>query len=344
MSGGSKSTTKQRFPLVAFEDIQPSFDADYLIKGVLPRNGFGVMWGKPSAGKSFHALDMAMHIACGWRYRGHRVRQGTVVYCALEGQAGFSKRIEAFKRHPDLKVRLASQSCERDVPFHMMPTALSLARDYEKFLVSVDAVGVEPDLIVLDTLNRSLEGSESSDKDMGAYIEAAGKLQEHFRCTVLVLHHPGHNNDRERGHSSLRPASDFFLKVEDLGEFLHKLTVERVKDGLAGAEFFSERRVIDLGRDRDGDLLTSCVLTPTERQEAAKSKKELAPSLKLALQVLKEHEPLTEEDWRARCYTAGISEGADRAKQLAFQRAKDQLTQMELIDFDKAEKKFRPTE
>jgi RecA-family ATPase len=57
--------------------------------------------------------------------------------------------------------------------------------------------------VVLDTLNRSLNGSENSDEDMGKYIKATAAIREAFNCAVLVVHHCGVNDSRPRGHTSL---------------------------------------------------------------------------------------------------------------------------------------------
>ena len=51
-----------------------------------------------------------MHVALGWKYRDRKVRQGAVVYCALEGCAAFKNRIEAFRQ-----AKLADNASE--VPF-----------------------------------------------------------------------------------------------------------------------------------------------------------------------------------------------------------------------------------
>jgi hypothetical protein len=39
---------------------------------------------------------------------------------------------------------------------------------------------------VLDTLNRSLAGSESDDEDMAAYVKAADAIREAFGCAVVI--------------------------------------------------------------------------------------------------------------------------------------------------------------
>ena len=68
---------------------------NYLVKGIIPRDGITVVWGPPKCGKSFWTFDLVMHIVLGRAYRGHRVQQGAVVYLALEGGHGFRARVEA---------------------------------------------------------------------------------------------------------------------------------------------------------------------------------------------------------------------------------------------------------
>lgn len=84
---------------------------------------------------------------------------------------------------------------------------------------------------MLDTLNRSLNGSESSDEDMSAYVRATDAIRETFDCSVLVIHHCGINDSRPRGHTSLTGAADAQLSVKRdfTGNIL--VTAEFMKDG-----------------------------------------------------------------------------------------------------------------
>src|SRR6476660_5086464 len=86
----------RRFKLVPFQELTPSTTATYLVKGIIPRVGIVAVWGPPKCGKSFWTFDLAMHSALGREYRGRRVIQGTVVYCAFEGADGFKARAAAF--------------------------------------------------------------------------------------------------------------------------------------------------------------------------------------------------------------------------------------------------------
>ena len=92
------SGAAQKFSLIPFHEIKLDTASAYLVKGLIPRTGLTVIWGPPKCGKSFWAFDVSMHIALGWEYHGRRVKQGAVVYCALEGAEGFRARIEAFRQ------------------------------------------------------------------------------------------------------------------------------------------------------------------------------------------------------------------------------------------------------
>ena len=112
------------FDLIPFNKIVLDTTPAYLVKGIVPRVGLCVFWGPPKCGKSFLVFDLMMHVALGWKYRGRKVRQGAVVYCALpEGCAAFKNRIEAFRQ-----AKLTDSASE--VPFHLMASPLALVADH----------------------------------------------------------------------------------------------------------------------------------------------------------------------------------------------------------------------
>jgi RecA-family ATPase len=172
--------------LVAFDDIKLGRERRYLIKGLIPRTGLIVVWGPPKSGKSFWTFDLVMHVALGRPYRERRVDPAPVIYCAFEGQTGIEARCSAFR-----KKFLADY--HQPVPFYLEPVTLDLVKDAAELTSVIRATlgNVKPAAIVLDTLNRSLRGSESSDEDMTAYIRAADSLREAFDCAVIIVHHCG---------------------------------------------------------------------------------------------------------------------------------------------------------
>ena len=87
---------------------------------------------------------------------------------------------------------------------------------------------------MLDTLNRSLNGSESNDKDMAQYIRAADAIREAFDCVVIIVHHCGVEGTRPRGHTSLTGAADAQLAVSRDADENVIVKVEWMKDGAEG--------------------------------------------------------------------------------------------------------------
>lgn len=72
---------------------------DWLLRGVLERDTFALIFGDPGCGKSFLAIDWACRVATGTPWRGKAVKAGPVVYVAGEGQQGFGRRIRAWSEH-----------------------------------------------------------------------------------------------------------------------------------------------------------------------------------------------------------------------------------------------------
>lgn len=242
--------------LVPWDEITLSTARRYLVKDLVPRVGMTVVWGPPKCGKSFWVFDLMMHVALGWTYRGRRVHQGPVVYCAFEGQTGIEARVAAFRQ-----TYLADH--RGHVPFYLEPVTLDLVRDHAALIAAIRQKLGEPVpvAVTLDTLNRSLAGSESSDEDMSAYVRAADAVREAFSCAVIIVHHCGHNDTRPRGHSSLAGALDAQLAVTRDAANNILVTIELMKDGSQGEIIASKLDVVTVGVDEDGDAITSCVVS-----------------------------------------------------------------------------------
>jgi hypothetical protein len=295
--------------LVPFGQIKLNTSRRELIKGLLPRTGLAVIWGPPKCGKSYKTFDMMMHVALGRDYRDRRVQQGPVVYCAFEGASGLEARIEAWRQK-----HLAEDADADEVPFYLMPATLDLVKERGELIEAIKQLDINPVAIVLDTLNRSLVGSESNDEDMGKYIRASDALREAFDCLVAVVHHCGHNGERPRGHTSLVAAADAVLSVkkEAAGRIIMK--VDMMKDGPEGEMVASRLLQVTVGEDEDGDLMTTCVVVPVDTPSQAQEAR-LTPNLTTMFSILHEAgaSGLTTEEWyeRARKEGLGVRRPAD---------------------------------
>jgi AAA domain len=340
-SSERKASSARRFVPVRFDAIKFATDRSYLVKGILPREGLVVVWGPPKCGKSFWTYDMLLHVAQAWQYRGHRVQPGSVVYVACEGERGLGARTEAYRR-----ARLSGDAAP---PFWLLTTRLDLAADADELIVDVRAA-IDADhcaAIVIDTLNRSIGGSESRDEDMSRYVGAADKLREAFHAAVVVIHHCGINGERPRGHTSLTGACDAQIAVKRDAADRIIATVEHMKDGVEGEVIASRLRVVDLGEDEDGEEITSCVIEAADDEpEIHHEPRRLSPALSRALALLSQaidtagevpegnnHIPagarcVTEDLWRRYCYEGAVSAGDQDAKRKAFKRAAERLVDL----------------
>jgi AAA domain len=337
------------FRLTRFRDIAITEDVAYLVKDLLPTPGLVVVWGPPKCGKSFWMFDLSMHIALGREYRGRRVQKGPVVYLALEGGKGFTHRVEAFRRRHRVT----------DAPFYLITDRTDLVNDHKQLIDEIRVQSSErPALVVIDTLNRSLAGSENSDKDMAAYILAADVIREAFTCTVAIIHHCGVAGDRPRGHTSLTGAVDAQLAVKRDDDGIITVKVEWLKDGQEGAEIVSQLEQVELGADSYGDPIVSCVVVAGDlmarilakpagqivRPEVAK----LTPKSKLGLDQLSaciaeagREAPVstnipagargvTLDEWRDRLGKAGVINVKGNPRQ-EFKRIREDLQSAKLI-------------
>ena len=336
---------KRRFELVPFEKIRPASTSAYLIRGLIPREGLVVVWGPPKSGKSFWIYDAVMHIALGWEYGRRRTTQGTVVYLAAEGERGLGARTEAFRRE-----RLAEEA--EPVPFYLLCTRIDLATDHALLIADIRAQLGETGCaaIVIDTLNRSIGGSESDDGDMGAYVKGADAIREAFGCAVIIVHHCGVNDKRPRGHTSLTGAADAQIAIARDPSDAIIATVEYMKDGEAGAGIRSMLRKVILDPDDDGEEVTSMVIEPADGAPVAKTKPRATGAAQIALDLLRKaiteagspvpasnHIPAgvqvaAVETWRRYCYAGLPVDGKTQdAKLKAFNRACTKLRASGLI-------------
>jgi hypothetical protein len=259
----------------------------------------------------------------------------------LEGEHGFRARVEAFRKHHNIA----------DAPFYLITDRTDLVRDHREL---VDAIRAQigptmPALVVIDTLNRSLAGSESKDEDMAAYIQAADAIREKFSCAVIVIHHSGVDATRPRGHTSLTGAADAQHAVARDPAGNITVTVERMKDGPEGDVIVSRLEQVQVGTDEDGEPITSCVVVEADCRLTTKTGR-VTGAAKIALDMLHEaiadagsvppldsHIPpntptIPVEVWRTYAYKGTIAE-SDKpdTKQKAFVRASRRLQELRFI-------------
>ncbi|MDE3022686.1 MAG: AAA family ATPase [Pseudomonadota bacterium] len=255
-----------RYRLLTAADIVDRPPLRWMVRGVLPAEGIAALYGPSASGKSFLALDLAAAIADGAEWFGCRVKQASVVYAALEGEAGFSQRAKAWQLHH-------GQDLPDFLQFIMQPLDLR-TDDVTELADAVIASGRAGGLLVIDTLNRAASGAdENSSQDMGQIIDACKALQAKLGGLVMLIHHSGKDATKGlRGHSSLYAALDAAIEVRRDGDS-REWCIAKAKDGNDSAAHPFRLEVVEIGEHDDGEPITSCAVVREESAAIATRRK-----------------------------------------------------------------------
>jgi len=241
-----------RYKLLTGADLAALPALAWRVRGVLPAVGLASLYGPSASGKSFLAFDMACNIAEGLPWFGSRVEAAPVVYVALEGEAGFKLRAQAWESHTE-------RNLPQDLHLVMQPLSLTSPRDISDLAAVVPAGAV----VFIDTLNRAAPtANENDSSDMGEILQAAKRLQSLTAGLVVLIHHTGKDATKGlRGHSSLFAALDAAIEVSRDGD-RREWRCAKSKDGADGDAHPFRLEVKTLGLDAYGDPMTSCVVLP----------------------------------------------------------------------------------
>ena len=92
-----KPTCRIRFlPTSAFLNRSPQ---QWLIPGILPKDGIAMVYGVSGAYKSFLTMEWSLSIATGLPWIGREVMRGPVAYICAEGSYGIGKCVKAWMTH-----------------------------------------------------------------------------------------------------------------------------------------------------------------------------------------------------------------------------------------------------
>lgn len=255
--------------IIAYQDALDAPESAWTVSGVL--GGLGLLWGEAGVGKSFVACSMAVSVAIGRPWLGHRVAEGPVVYVAGEGGAlGVSRRLDA--------AVTALRCCDPEdgpVPLWIMTPGVDLVAGPAELLAAMD--GVRPQLIIIDTLARCFGGDENSTQDMSRFVRSLDMVRDLYGCSVLVVHHANKTDKagsgKVRGSSVLYGAVDVSLQL--IGGAVRgeaRLVADKLRDRdvtSSVADLRFETATVWGEVDDLGDVRTTQVVRPAYEFEAA---------------------------------------------------------------------------
>lgn len=342
-----RTTGRTALPLVYFDAIERSLDVRDFVQGLLVEQSSAVLYGESNSGKTFFATALALCVAAGVPFFGRRVEQGGVLYLALEGGQGFRNRIAAWRERYD--------ALTAPVHFVAVPSQVNLLHpdaDTPRVIAAAaeakDHMGAPIKLIVVDTLARAMAGgNENAPEDMGALVMNMDRIREATGATVLFIHHSGKDAAKgARGHSSLRAAIDTEIEVEASDGPVRRATVVKQRDMRKGDVFGFELEVVELGPNRHGEPVTTCLVSETDAGPAVAKRQKLSGNTQIGMDALVDvmsragdrdmpgvpaNVPSVPEAWwREKFYEIVIADNQDTKKK-AFQRAAADLQGRHLV-------------
>jgi hypothetical protein len=262
-NGPAGGTRKLAFPIIAWKDIAFDLEEEWRVDEVFPLIGLGCIYGGPSTVKTFILLDLLAHVARGGFWGGREVKQCPVVYIAAEGSGGIRKRIAGIKKvHAD-------KGLSTDIPFHLITVAPNLGMgvgDLEKLIESLEALGIVPGAIAVDTASRSLGGADENGPGMDQLVNNGTALANYFSCLVVLVHHtPLADDERLRGRTTLIGGLDVsIISKREKGSLVATLCVKKMRDEDDEQSFTVHLERIVLGHTKRGREVSTLVVKTVE--------------------------------------------------------------------------------
>ncbi len=289
----------------------------WLVKNLLTEGELAMIAGGTQCGKTFAALDISMAIVRGVPWCGLKVLQGGVIYQAGEDPTGLrTRRLPAYCMANGL-------TFDQDVDFTLLTGSLNLwnggderVADFISECKGLAARMKSPlRLIVVDTYAKATTGAdELSGKEMGIVMDRAERIRRETGAVVLLVDHMNADGGRVRGTANKTANIDAVLicrfvtttaqkrgevdiALDADGRKIREITNDikfggKIKNGDALKKPIRfVLKGIELARDEDGELITSCIVVPPAGEEISQAEgvkgKVIGTKLSIAMRALK---------------------------------------------------------
>lgn len=260
--------------MYAHGDPDPRPLKAWLVKGLIPACGHGLLSSQWGTYKSFVALELATALMTAQPFLGGMIkRQCGVLFLAAEGADEMRLRLNAAVREKCGDMPRAPFRWYETAPVLLQKGAveklMAMARQAEASLIA--EFGLPLGLIIIDTIVVSAgypqPGAESDPAVTQTVMNVLKEVARQLSCFVLGVDHYGKDVAAgTRGSSAKEASADLVLAClgdrELSGSVTNtRLAVRKCRGGPQGQEFyFTVRKVQDPVPDEDGDPITTLVI------------------------------------------------------------------------------------
>lgn len=245
-------TNEKYFRVLHWNDDPSAEGVEYLVQGIFPRRGVGVLLGKSGSGKTQFAMHLAFRVATGNpliftesldETLGRVNFTGATLYITGEGEVGIKARFLAAKSalllnapEPDFDHR------EFIIPL-IIQNRLKFDGQIDELIEHISEYSLVNGphelirLIIIDTLPVCFDiDNESDNSEMQRIMLALKKFADKFDCFVLLVGHPTKSRkdkqEHMRGASTTVNSADSVIILQKKNQSSYSyLEVSKVRDG-----------------------------------------------------------------------------------------------------------------
>jgi hypothetical protein len=272
-----KARTRMFESALAFA-ARPHATVPWIIEGIVPESGNGIIGGDPKASKSMASSDMGLSVACGVSWMGHYVakplRVGIVsredapglthrrLNRLIRGRANYSRL-----RESDMYINTREQTAD----FKVTDRA-----DMDQLIDELGESGVG--LVVLDVFRLLHDNDENSNNEVSMVLSKVSRIQQELKCACLLVHHitkvEGTNPFKSlRGASCLHGWMEYALALsvtnpeeEDRANFIRRVQFES-KEATTRDVYY---RIV--GSNREHEAIRLEQMEPGQQQQRTRGK------------------------------------------------------------------------
>lgn len=184
-------------PIVNFGEMYGHIPAlkPVLIDGVLRQGHKMIISSGSKAGKSYLLINLAIMIAEGWQWLGHKCTQGKVLYINMEiDHSSFANRVDSIYRALGLDTMANRQNIDiwtlRGYPMPLNQLIVRLQSRVRSGQYSA---------IIIDPLYKVMEGDENSNSDIAQMVTGFDRIANETGASVIYAHHysKGYAGDKQ---------------------------------------------------------------------------------------------------------------------------------------------------
>ncbi|MFJ7441287.1 AAA family ATPase [Methylorubrum thiocyanatum] len=275
-------------------DADPNADRAWLVKDLVPETGKGLLSGQWGSGKTFGVLDLCASTMTGQPFAGRRmIRRGGILFIAPEGAFEIPIRLRGLVNGKIAGDALAETAGGNptvdpdDLPFAWIEECPRLVEaEAVEILAKVaeqaaDELRTRYDmplaLIVVDTVAAGAGfDDENSAAEAQRVMNALERLSHRTGAFVFGVDHFGKSTETgTRGSSAKEAAADVVLAMlasrDEAGNVSNtRMAVRKLRGGRIGQETPYILQPIEIGTDRWGESITTCIVDwQTDRTSAA---------------------------------------------------------------------------